>query len=218
MNDPAPSSTHFKRPARHQCTDFDALFAQGDYGELLNALKPHMAKVIGKYSGLTTEDREDALSEAVTHLFNEFAAGRRYGQWPIKAVACNRASYVVKDMFARAAKPKAHGVTVVPLDYAYPDSPDGSGRRTVDVPDPSVDLADEYMQSEFAEHALRGLTPREREIAVKRCLEGKSGEQAGEEIGCAANAVDQAFFRAKKKMKANLDSYRGDDDLGVLAR
>lgn len=217
MSDRARSTTHFKRPARHECTDFDALFAQGDYGELLNALKPHMAKVIGKYRGLTPEDREDALSEAVTHLFNEFTAGRQYGQWPIKAVACNRASFVVKDMFAHAAKPKTHGITVVPLSYAYPGSADGRAPQTVDVPDPSVDLTDDYMQSEIAEHALRGLTPREREIAVKRCLEDKSAEQTGEELGCAANAVDQAFFRAKKKMKANLDLYFGDDEFGVPA-
>ena len=217
MNDPAPSTTHFKRPARHQCTDFDALFAQGDYGALLNALKPHMAKAIGKYSGLTAEDREDALSEAVTHLYNEFTAGKRYGQWPIRAVACNRASYVVKDMFAHAAKPKAYGITVVPLDYAYPDMLDGSGPQTIDVPDRSVDLTDEYLQSEVAAVALRGLSSREREIAIKRCLEAKSAEQIGSELRCTANAVDQAFFRAKKKMKTNLESYLGDDDFGVPA-
>jgi RNA polymerase sigma factor (sigma-70 family) len=198
-------------------SDLNTLFSRGEHDRLIELLQAPMRKTIRRFRGLSHEQREDALSVATVHLLSDFRTGKSYGGAPIRSVACARASFVVKDMFKILDKPRNYGITLVSLDYAFPDSPEADRAQTIDVADPSVDVVDECLQSEVAAVALRGLSSREREIAIKRCLEAKSAEQIGSELRCTANAVDQAFFRAKKKMKTNLESYLGDDDFGVPA-
>ncbi len=210
MSNPFFSTNHFPQHPRHQCEDFDAMFAAGQYGTLLDALTPQMRSVIRRSSGLTPDQREDALSETTLHLLTEFEAGKTYAEWPIQAVACQRARYIVKDMFKHAGKAKAHGFTVVPLNHMFPQT-DGGGDTSYEVAANDPDVVDRYLDEELVETAFRGLTHYERQIAVKRCIEDKSAEQAGEELGCTANSVDQTYHRAKKKMRDNLDEYSGGD-------
>lgn len=202
-----PSTTHFKRSARHTCTDLDALFAAGRFSELVELLQPVLKSAIRRYS-LTPEDREDALSMATVHLLTEFKAGKTYRGGSIRAVAIVRARSIVLDMYAYARRAEAHDLKVVPLDTAVGREEDSE--YTIDVIDQRADATAPVMQASLVTAALHGLTPRERQAAVKRCLEDKTAEQTGTEMNCKPNAVDQVLFRAKKKMRRNLLDYYGD--------
>ncbi len=206
-----PAADDFKRRGFNQGTDLDGLLAAGEAEALILALQPEMARAIRRFSGLTKEQREDTLSIATIHLLAEFRAGKAYGKAPVAVVARMRATYVVKDLFRDLAKPKQHGFSIVSLDYRYPHDDEAGGLASADIPGSDLGPEDVYREAEATQTALRGLTPRERQIAVKRCIEDKSAEQAGEELGCTANSVDQTYHRAKKKMRDNLDEYCGGD-------
>ena len=151
-----------------------------------------------------------ALQPVDLRLYDAQCLARRF-------IGHNRCAQVRPKVEQIVLDARQHGVDVRVVGALQPGDPDGGRDLPTDVADSSVDVAGAYLESEVTAWALRGLSAREREIAVKRCIEGKTAEQTAAETGCTANAVDQTFFRAKKKMRANLDEYLGDDDFGVPA-
>lgn len=185
------------------CRAMDSTFRAGSHDRLIEELLPEIRATAARIRGLTPEQREDVVSETTLHLLNEWARGKTYGGAPIVAVARQRTKYIARDLFQGMSEPRRHGFKVVPLDYGFPThggDGDSEGART-DAPDPSPGPEALAIDRDVASRALASLPPRERDVVRMRCLEGMASYEVAEHLECEPNAVDQAFHRAKRRLR-----------------
>lgn len=186
---------------RARCLSLDVLFRSGEHDVLIEHLMPEIRDVAMRIRGLTPEQREDVIGETVVHLLGEWARGKTYGDVTIVAVARQRAKYVARDLFQEMKEPRRRGFRVVPLDYAFPTH-DGDGEGPeLEAPDPSRAPEDLLVDGDVASRVLAALPPRERDVFRMRCFEGLASYEVAERLECEPNAVDQAYHRAKRRLR-----------------
>ena len=181
----------------------DKMFRDGNHGGLIEELRSDIAKSLGRVRGLTHEQREDLAQDTVEYLLAEWKRGRAYGGNSIVSVACRRARWIALDFFEAADEPRRRGFKVVPLDYAFPthDANGDEDARVVEPPEPGPGPDDLALEKEFADMVLDKLPPRDREVFRFRCFEGLGSYEVAERLGCEPNAVDQAYHRAKRRLR-----------------
>ncbi len=86
-----------------------------------------------------------------------------------------------------------------------------SGRRRpipvdpLDSPSVQEDFSDEVALSAAVEHAMRGLTPEDRDALAAVALFGLSYAEAAEAMGVPAGTVKSRVFRARRTLASTLD-------------
>jgi RNA polymerase sigma factor (sigma-70 family) len=193
-----------RRRARAEwCAKLDAMFRAGEHKRLIGALMPEIRAAAVRVRGLTPEQRDDVISETALYLLDEWSRGKAYGGAPIVAVARRRTRYIALDLFQILDEPRKHGFKVVPLDYSFPTH-DGEGDGDgpgLEAPDPGPGPEDTYLELETIEGVLAMLPPRERDVFRLRCFEGLGSYEVAEQLDCEPNAVDQAYHRAKRRLR-----------------
>jgi RNA polymerase sigma factor (sigma-70 family) len=169
------SSMHDARDAED-----NRLLASGEYSLLVQS---YYGLILGRCRARIW-DEADAIgvaAEVVIRLLNELKRGRRYTV-PFRVVVNQVVTWKLKEHFA------ARSVEEVELgDAAAPD---------------------EAFAAFEAEHDLRlllnGLPAREREVALLRVGSGLAPDRIAAELGITRNNVDQAWHRAKAKLRERL--------------
>jgi RNA polymerase sigma factor (sigma-70 family) len=130
------------------------------------------------------EDGEECASLVVMRLLGELKAGRRY-RVPFRVVVHMVITWTVRGFYRRGP------VQEIPLEV------DGDG--------PVEDVYD-AVEAELDAHALvDGLPARERQVAILRWLRGLEIEDIARELGLERNAVDQALYRARQKLRGMME-------------
>jgi RNA polymerase sigma-70 factor (ECF subfamily) len=79
--------------------------------------------------------------------------------------------------------------------------------------DEQIDLAGlEDYESKDLQNALTTLSPKQRVALLMWAYEEKTAQEIGKELGANKNAIDQLLFRAKLKLKSELERVRGEDE------
>jgi RNA polymerase sigma factor (sigma-70 family) len=185
------------------CTQLDEMFQAGEHKALIEALRPEIRGTVMRIRGLTPEQRDDLMSETAVYLLEEWARGKTYGKTPIVAVARARAKYLARDLFQELDEPRRRGFKVVPLDYAFPthDGDGGEEGPEIEPADPGPGPEEVYLEQDLMYRALDQLPPRDREVFRLRCFEGLGSYEVAECLDCEPNAVDQAYHRAKRRLR-----------------
>lgn len=167
-----PLVTHAERDAE------DArLLAQGEFATLLATYYPVMLdRVLAKRFDRARAD--EVVHDACLRLLSELRRGRTYSV-PFRVVVHNVLGWTLKGM---TAPPES----LLPEDWDVP------------VDDPGLDLALEHIDMDGL-FAL--LSPREREIVILRYREELEISQIADRLGMTRNAVDQALWRAHRKLR-----------------
>lgn len=155
----------------------------GDLVALVAVQYERMREFVGLHR-LDAEGRQEVLQNAITRHLRELQAGKDYGATPYRAVAYQLVQYAAGDYRQRTHAQHQH-------EGAWPEGFD-------------VAVRDEYPGCDLLNvaHLLAGLTEREGEVARMLWLDGMSHEQVAQALGITRNAVDQAAFRARTRMKA----------------
>jgi RNA polymerase sigma factor (sigma-70 family) len=131
----------------------------------------------------TRDDGEECASLVFVRLLRELKAGKRY-RVPFRIVVHMVVGWTVKGFYEPGR------VREIPLGL-------DEGPADGDV------FA--AIESELDAHRLLdGLPPREREVAVLCWLRGLEIEDVARELGIDRNAVDQALYRARRKLRETL--------------
>ena len=181
----------------------DKMFREGNHDLLIKEIRSDIVKTLRRVRGLTYEQREDLAQDTVEYLLAEWKRGRAYGSNSIVVVACRRARWMALDFFEAADEPRRRGFKVVPLDYAFPthDADGDENGNVVAVPDRGPGPDDLALEKDYEEMVLDRLPPRDREVFRLRCFGGLGSHEVAELLGCAPNAVDQAYHRAKRRLR-----------------
>jgi RNA polymerase sigma-70 factor (ECF subfamily) len=79
--------------------------------------------------------------------------------------------------------------------------------------DDQVDLAGlEAYESKDLQNALSTLSPKQRTALLMWAYEEKTAQQIGEVLGANKNAIDQLLYRAKLRLKTELEGAGGRDE------
>jgi len=185
------------------CARLDEMFRAGKHDELIEALMPEIRGAAVRVRGLTREQRKDVIGETVVFLLEEWARGKTYGDSPIVAVARKRVRFIALDLFGALDEPRRRGFKVVPIDYAFPthDADGDDSGREVEPADPGPGPEDSYLERETMDLALDKLPARDGEVFRMRCFEGLTSYEVAERLDCEPNAVDQAYHRAKRRLR-----------------
>jgi RNA polymerase sigma-70 factor (ECF subfamily) len=70
----------------------------------------------------------------------------------------------------------------------------------------------ETYESRDLQNALSSLSPKQRAALLMWAYEEKTAQQIGEVLGANKNAIDQLLYRAKLKLKSELEGARGNDE------
>lgn len=127
-------------------------------------------------------DAEDVAQAVMLRLVDEFHRGKRYGQWPYRVVVHQVIRWTVADYFAGRR-----------LDSPLPDDLVTSG-----------DIAEGIVAGLYLEALLAELDGQDGEVARFRYGQGLEPEEIAAELGMKRNAVDQALWRARKKLVKEL--------------
>ena len=157
--------------------DDDALLASGDHARLLARCEPVIVqRCVARLRG--SLDAEDVAQDVKLRLWRELQAGKRYPV-PFRVVVHKVIQWTLKDHWA--GRP-----THVPLpegwEPAWEDDPDG----------PII-----------VREMLGDLPPREREVWTLT-VDGLDPEQIAARLGIERNAVDQALYRGRQKLREKL--------------
>lgn len=159
--------------------DDDRLLAAGDHARLMARYRTQIeARVRARVGGPAADD---VVQNVFLRLWRELDRGRRYTV-PYRVVVHHVTGWAILDHFAREKRLPPP----VPLDL---DLPDGSSE---------IELPDEM------EPLLAELTDLERAVFELRALEGLSAKQVAAELDMKPNAVDQAYDRAKRRLRRRL--------------
>jgi RNA polymerase sigma factor (sigma-70 family) len=130
------------------------------------------------------DDGEECASRVYMRLLGELKAGKRY-RVPFRVVVHMVITWTVRGFYRRGP------VQEIPLEV------DGDG--------PVEDVYD-AVEAELDAHALvDGLPARERQVAILRWLRGLEIEDIARELGLERNAVDQALYRARQKLRGMME-------------
>ena len=181
----------------------DMMFRDGHHGALIEELRSDITTALRRVGGLTDEQREDLAQDTIVYLLAEWKRGRTYGGNCIVSVARQRARWMALDFFKAANEPRRRGFKAVPLDYSFPthDSNGDESASVVEPLEPGPGPYDLAAEADFEEMILDVLPPREREVFRLRCFEGLGSYEVAERLGCEPNAVDQAYHRAKRRLR-----------------
>lgn len=194
--------------ATEPCHRFEALFRARAFDALIEEAQGEIQRVVSRFTGLTAEDREDAVQYTSALLFAEWKRGKTYGRHPILTVIRRRAGWTVRELAAHAGRIRNSEISADACT-AHRDHGGTEPSQHPEWIDRGPSAAEKMLDREAVGMALAGLTDKEREVTCLRCLLGLSSDQAAERLGILPNAVDQTYFRARKKMKESLRDYWG---------
>jgi RNA polymerase sigma factor (sigma-70 family) len=186
-----------------RCRRLNVMFRAGRFEELIEELREDICSALQRVRGITSEQRDDLAQDTVVYLLTEWRRGRTYGGASLIAVARRRARWIALDFFDAQGEAKARGFKIVPLDYAFPthDEAGLNNANVVEAPDPGPRPDELAFEKDFVGTVLGKLPAREREVFRLRCFEGLGSHEVAERLHCEANAVDQAYHRAKRRLR-----------------
>jgi RNA polymerase sigma factor (sigma-70 family) len=156
------------------------LLEAGDYARLVES---YYGVIVKRCQARTKSDGDafDVAADIVIRLLGELKAGKRYGV-PFRVVVHKVIGWKLAEHFA-------------------------SGSQNAELGD---DLADEgvYESAEGRRDVmslLDGLPQREREVAGLRIVAGLEPTAIAAKLGISRNNVDQAWHRAKRKLRERLE-------------
>ena len=151
------------------------LLQAGRHAELLAAYYPTIrARLRNRLPG---DDADEVAHRVVDRLIGELARGRMYAV-PFRVVVHNVVGWKLAEHFAERR------------NEPLPDEPDLADEA---AGDPAERIALAQMLAE--------LPSRSREVLELRYLDGLEIVQIAERLGMTRNAVDQALFRGRRRLK-----------------
>lgn len=162
----------------------ERLLADRDYPTLLATYR--QAVVTRLLFRLPYADAQDVAQDVMVHLWRELQAGKRYPV-PFRVVVRKRTDWTMRTHFKRLRER---------AEYPFPEGWDPADTR----PEHAV-VGDDWVR-----WLCEQLPEREREVALRRYLQDMEIEQIAEELDMTRNAVDQALFRARKKLRDECES------------
>ena len=155
------------------------LLDSGDHSGLAESYYGHILRRCR--AGTRSEgDAIDVAGEVAVRLLEELRRGRHYTV-PYRVVVNKVIDWKLKEHYKRGP--------VQEVELGEHDDP---------APDPYADFESEYDMAVL----LDGLPEREHEVVLLRFREGLTPDQIAERLGMNRNAVDQAWHRAKQKLRA----------------
>jgi RNA polymerase sigma factor (sigma-70 family) len=169
------SSMHDARDAEDK-----RLLDAGEYAKLVEA---YYGVIVKRCQARTRNDGEafDVASEVVIRLLGELKGGKRYSV-PFRVVVHKIVGWKLAEHFANRSK-----------DVELDDNLAGDGDYGV------VEERRDLMA------LLEDLPEREREVAALRILSGLEPDAIAAQLGVRRNNVDQAWHRAKRKLRERLE-------------
>jgi RNA polymerase sigma factor (sigma-70 family) len=159
------------------------LLEAGDHATLLATYFPEVRDRLALW--LSAHDADEVLQRVMLRLLSELEGGKRYPV-PFRVVVRKVTEWVVKDYFR-----DRHGRwQPLPDEWDAADPSDGY----VAVDDRSL------LEELFAD-----LPQAEREVAWLRFAEGLEIEEIARRLHKTRNAVDQALFRIRNRVRRKLD-------------
>ena len=176
MSDLTTSSVHDARDAEDK-----RLLDTGDYAKLVES---YYGVIVKRCQARTKSDGEafDVAAEVVIRILGELKAGKRYTV-PFRVVVHKVIGWKLAEHFAGR-----------PQDAELADEIVDDGSR--DIVDERRDLMG----------LLEGLPQREREVAGLRIVGGLAPAAIAGKLGISRNNVDQAWHRAKRKLRERLEA------------
>jgi DNA-directed RNA polymerase specialized sigma24 family protein len=113
-------------------------------------------------------------------LVAEFERGKRYGDTPYRVVVHKVVEWTVKDYFEGRR-----------IDAELPDDWDAGER----------DFSEEVVSRYYVAGLLEPLPERDREVMMRFYLLAQDPKQIADDLEIERNAVDQALFRARKRVR-----------------
>jgi RNA polymerase sigma factor (sigma-70 family) len=159
------------------------LLASGKLDELFAIYRPILA-ARARLRRLSEPEVDDVVQNAMLRVYSELARGRDYG-CPIRVVFHMVLQWSVSDYFGASAKHRT-----VPL-----------GDWDAGAPDREVDRV---VERDFLVRTFASLPPRERFACYLYFMADMAPKEIAKTLGMTRNAVDQAIFRAKRRMKGIL--------------
>jgi RNA polymerase sigma factor (sigma-70 family) len=156
------------------------LLASGEFALLVEG---YYGLILGRCRARIWNEGEaiDCAAEVAIRLLAEVKRGRRYSV-PFRVVVNQVVTWKITEHFARRP------ITEVELDDTTADD------------DPFVAFEDNY----DLRLLLNGLPSREHDVALLRVGRGLEPDQIAAELGITRNNVDQAWHRAKAKLRERL--------------
>ncbi len=158
-------------------------FAAGDYEYLLAKYLPVIQARV-RLRRIEASSADDVVAEVLHRLWAEFSRGRRYSV-PIRVVIHNVTSWTIKAHFERRRRRAEHEV---PLEGEIPQA-------ELELEDPGL-----------VEGLLAELPPGDRAVAELWLLLDLAPEEIAQRLGKKRNAVDQAIWRIRKRLRESLDA------------
>jgi RNA polymerase sigma factor (sigma-70 family) len=157
------------------------LLEAGDYARLVES---YYGVIVKRCQARTKSDGDafDVAADVVIRLLGELKTGKRYGV-PFRVVVHKVVGWKLAEHFAGRSRD-------VELGDDLPD--DGS----FEIVDERRDLMT----------LLDGLPQREREVAGLRIVAGLEAAAIAAKLGISRNNVDQAWHRAKRKLRERLEA------------
>jgi RNA polymerase sigma factor (sigma-70 family) len=167
--------------ASRDAEDARLLEAQA-YGELFAAYYPDVLARLKLR--LPDEEAREVTQRVFLHVLEELRRGKEY-RHPFRVIVHMRTTWILKEYWAE------------------------QGRRPGELPEQSADPAPdpfEHVDADFdLEIALSKLPEGERRVAALRWQSGMEIQDIAEKLGMTRNAVDQALFRAHRRLRGIYD-------------
>jgi RNA polymerase sigma factor (sigma-70 family) len=155
------------------------LLEEGDLAGLLAKYGPVvLGRCLAKLRG--NSDAEDVAQNVMLRLVAEFERGKRYGDTPYRVVVHKVVEWTVKDYFEGRR-----------IDAELPDDWDAGER----------DFSEEVVSRYYVAGLLEPLPERDREVMMRFYLLAQDPKQIADDLEIERNAVDQALFRARKRVR-----------------
>ncbi len=175
MSDLTIPSMHDARDAEDQ-----RLLDAGEHNRLIEA---YYGVIVARCQARIRNDGEafDAAAQVVIRLLGELKAGKRYPV-PFRVVVQKVTGWKIAEHFAAQRPATELGEDATPDDGGY----------------------DEAEERQDLSALLDDLPPRERDVAALRILGGLDPTEIAAQLGISRNNVDQAWHRAKRKLRERL--------------
>jgi RNA polymerase sigma factor (sigma-70 family) len=175
MSELTTSSMHDARDAEDK-----RLLDAGEYARLVES---YYGVIVKRCQARTTSDGEafDVAADVVIRILGELKAGKRYGV-PFRVVVHKVIGWKLAEHFAGRSRDLELGDDVV-------------GDGSIEIVEARRDLMT----------LLDGLPQREREVAGLRIVGGLPPSAIAAKLGISRNNVDQAWHRAKRKLREQLE-------------
>jgi RNA polymerase sigma factor (sigma-70 family) len=156
------------------------LLEAGDYARLVES---YYGVIVKRCQARTKSDGDafDVASDVVVRLLGELKSGRRYGV-PFRVVVHKVIGWKLAEHFAGRSRDAELGDDLVD-DGSYESAGEQQDLMTL----------------------LEGLSQREREVAGLRVVAGLEPAAIAARLGISRNNVDQAWHRAKQKLRERLE-------------